>query len=201
MHKVDVTQEWIERSSEATPVLYLDLDDTVRMGKATLGRFVNKAEDVRVFPEVPDILAEYKHAGWRVVAISNQGGVALGILSMEDCAASMLETQRQCEGAFDQICFCTHHPDAIDPEYAICWCRKPRIGLILTAANSLTQKFNEYYPPHLALFVGDRPEDAECAANAGIRFMDAAEWRGGGWRDTAKPNSYVTLNETAKGAA
>jgi D-glycero-D-manno-heptose 1,7-bisphosphate phosphatase len=199
--QLEVTQEWIRRGSEATPVLYVDLDETVRMGKATLGRFVNRAEDVQVFPEVPAILAEYKRAGWRVVAISNQGGVALGILSMEDCAASMLETQRQCNGLFDQMCFCTHHPEAADPEYAICWCRKPRIGLILTAANSLVQKFNEYYPPHLALFVGDRPEDSECAANAGIKFMDAAEWRAGGWRDSAKSHSYITLNETAKGAA
>lgn len=201
MRKLEVSQEWIERASQATPVLYVDLDDTIRMGKATLGRFVNKAGDVKVFPEVPAILAAYKRSGWRIAAISNQGGIALGILSAEDCAACMMETQRQCNGLFDSICFCGHHPDAPDPEHAICWCRKPRIGLILTASNSLAARFNEYYPPHLALFVGDRPEDAECAANAGIKFMDAAEWRAGGWRESAKPHSYVTLNETTKGAA
>lgn len=201
MRKVEVTQEWIERASQATPVLYLDLDDTVRMGKATLGRFVNKAEDVKVFPEVPAILAAYKRSGWRIVAISNQGGVALGLLTIEECGAAMLETQKQCHGLFDKMGFCTHHPDAPDPEHAVCWCRKPRIGLILDSAYALAQKHNEYYPPHLALFVGDRPEDVECAANAGIKFMDAAEWRAGGWRESAKPHSYVTLNETTKGAA
>jgi D-glycero-D-manno-heptose 1,7-bisphosphate phosphatase len=36
----------------AVPVLYLDLDGTVRQGKDdTLGRFVNGPEDVVVFPE------------------------------------------------------------------------------------------------------------------------------------------------------
>lgn len=194
--KIEVTQEWIERQSQATPVLYLDLDGTVRKGKETLGYFVNNASDVQVFSEVPAILREYKKHGWRIAAISNQGGVALGILSIEDCAAAMIETQAQCSGLFDSICYCTHHPDASDPEYAICWCRKPRIGLILTASNSMAQRFNEYYPPHLALFVGDRPEDKECAANAGIAFMDAVEWRSGGWKQSAKPQSYVTLNQT-----
>ena len=36
---------------------------------------------------------------------------------------------------------------------------------------------NEYYPPHMALFVGDREEDKQCAENANIPFMDAKEWR------------------------
>lgn len=195
-----ITQEWIEKQSRATPVLYLDLDDTVRKGKDTLGRFVNKAEDVEVFPEVPGILAEYKRRGWRIIAISNQGGVALGILSMEDCARAMLETQRQCNDLFDKIVFCTHHPDAPDPEYAICWCRKPRIGLITEASNGLAQTHNEYYPPHLALMVGDRIEDQECASNAGIAFMWAELWRADGWKDTLNNNTvhgYVTQDETA----
>jgi len=194
MRRLEITEEWIKRGSQATPVLYLDLDDTVRKGKATLGRFVNKAADVEVFPEVPEILAAYKRAGWRIVAISNQGGVALGLLSMEDCAAAMMETQRQCRGAFDKMLFCTHHPDAKDPEYAVCWCRKPRIGLILEACHALSAQFNEYYPPHLALLVGDRAEDQQCAENANVWFVDAAQWRGGRWKEFALTTGYTTID-------
>lgn len=35
----------------------------------------------------------------------------------------------------------------------------------------------EYYPPHMALMVGDRPEDEECARIASVQFMAAAAWR------------------------
>lgn len=193
---MSLTEQWIKNASQATPVLYLDLDDTVRKGPTHGKGFVNCAADVEVFDIVPGILVAYKQKGWRIIAISNQGGVALGYLKFEDAAAAALETNRQCQNLFDQIMMCTHHPDAEDPEFAVCWCRKPRIGLVIDGANTVAKRHNEYYPPHLGLFVGDRPEDARCAENAGLAFMDAAEWRGGGWKtplDESLP--YVTLPE------
>lgn len=161
------------------PVLYLDLDGTVRHGKDELGRFVNGPADVRVFDEVPALMARYREHGWRIIGISNQGGVALGIMSAQDCAMAMVETQRQTVHAFDKIAYCVHHPDADDPEMAVCWCRKPRAGLVIESALSLAEKTGEIYPPHLGLFVGDRPEDAACAENASLRFMAADVWRCG----------------------
>lgn len=161
----------------ASRVLYLDMDGTVRHGFDEMGRFVNTANDVKVFTEVPPLLKAYKRAGWRIVGISNQGGISLGHMTMEQCMEAMFETNRQCGNVFDKIAWCQHHPDAKDPEYARCWCRKPRIGLIVETMIDLARERNEYYPPHLALFVGDRPEDRECAANANIDFMEAKEWR------------------------
>lgn len=161
------------------PVLYLDLDGTVRKGKDQLGYFVNTADQVEIFPEVPELLRKYKDLGYRIVAISNQGGIALGYLSLEACADAMIETNRQCGEVFDRISWCRHHPDANDPEMAYCWCRKPMPGLIIETAINMAQEHDEIYPVHTALFVGDMITDAECAANAGIRFMNAAEWRAG----------------------
>jgi D-glycero-D-manno-heptose 1,7-bisphosphate phosphatase len=162
----------------ATPILYLDLDGTVRKGYNELGRFVNTVADVEVFPEVPSILRQYKNAGWRIVAVTNQGGVALGHIPMGEMGKIMVETHKQCDGLFDKMMMCVHHPDSTDPEFAVCWCRKPRIGLVIEAAIDLSRKHDEFYPPHLALFVGDRPEDRGCAEGANISFMDAQEWRG-----------------------
>jgi D-glycero-D-manno-heptose 1,7-bisphosphate phosphatase len=162
------------------PILYCDLDGTIRWGKDELGRFVNGPDDVHVFDEVPDLLWRYKKLGWRIVGVSNQGGIALGHMTMEVCAAAMLETQRQTRDAFDKIAWCSHFPTAEDPEMAVCWCRKPRPGLVIEAALMLAEKHRgEIYPPHLGLFVGDRPEDAACAENAGLRFMAADVWRTG----------------------
>jgi D-glycero-D-manno-heptose 1,7-bisphosphate phosphatase len=161
------------------PVLYLDIDGTVRKGKDELGHFVNTKDDVQIFEGVPALLWEYKRLGWRVVGVSNQGGIALGYMSMQDCLAAMSETHRQTGNAFDKLVWCAHHPDAEDPEMAVCWCRKPKPGLIIEAALDLSQKNDEIYPPHLGLFVGDMDSDRQCAENAGLRFMDAAEWRTG----------------------
>lgn len=162
---------------KATKALYLDLDGTVRHGFDELGRFVNTPEDVVIFPEALTLMKRYKKAGYRIVGISNQGGIALGHLTMEQCGATMLRTHELCKEMFDKIAWCRHHPQAADPEFARCWCRKPRIGLIVEACLNMARQFNEFYPPHLALFVGDRPEDRQCAEAANIDFMLASEWR------------------------
>lgn len=162
------------------PVLYLDLDGTVRKGKDELGRFVNKASDVELFPGVAELILKYKQYGWRVVGVTNQGGVALGHMTMEDNLAALRETQRQSGFQFDKIAMCIHHPQADTPEMAICWCRKPKTGMIIETALSMAeQNKGEIYPPHLGVMVGDMDTDRECAMNAGLQFIAASEWRTG----------------------
>lgn len=162
---------------KAIKVLYCDLDGTIRKGFDELGKFVNTKEDVEVFDGVAEKLRAYKEEGWRIVGVTNQGGVSLGHLSFEDMSLAVAETQKQSGFAFDKIMACIHHPEAKDPEFAVCWCRKPRIGSIVEAAIAMGRENDEFYPPHLALFIGDRTEDKECAENAGVRFMEAKEWR------------------------
>lgn len=158
-------------------LLVVDLDGTVRKGLDELGRFVNGPEDVEVFPEAVDLLREWKARGGRIIAVSNQGGIALGHCTFENVAAAMLETHRQCGDLFDKIAWCQHHPDAKDPEYARCWCRKPAPGLVIESALDLAHKTGEIYPPHMGLFVGDRAEDAQCAAIIHFDFKWAKDWR------------------------
>lgn len=161
-----------------TPVLYLDIDGTVREGKDDpLGKFVNGPEDVRVFPGAVEMMRRWKAAGGRIIGVSNQGGIALGIVEYGRVAAAMLETHRQAEQLFDKLVFCVHHPDAKTPEMARCWCRKPAPGLLIEGAIDLGGQHNEYYPPYMGLMVGDRSEDQRCAEIAGLDFQWAADWR------------------------
>lgn len=166
---------------KATPLLAVDLDGTVRHGKTELGRFVHGPEDVVIFPEAVERMREWKARGGRVVAVSNQGGIALGHLSMATCAAAMMRTHELCGQVFDKILWCRHYPSeaVTDPEMRRCWCRKPSPGLLVEGALDIAAKHGEYYPPHLGLFVGDRPEDEECARLAGFPFQWAADWRAG----------------------
>lgn len=164
-------------SEKRVAVLVLDLDGTVRKGFDELGRFVNGPEDVEVFPEAVSLMYEWKRAGGRIIAASNQGGIALGHMTMDVCAAAMRETQRQCENLFDKIAWCRHHPQASNPEYARCWCRKPAPGLVIETLLDLARHTREIYPPHMALFVGDRPEDEGCAKALSMDFKWAKDWR------------------------
>ncbi len=168
------------RKQVFTKLLVLDMDGTVRKGYDELGRFVNDPhKDVHVFPEAVAKMRAWKAKGGRIIAVSNQGGIALGHVSVEDVAASMMETQRQCGGLFDKITWCSHHPDALDPEYARCWCRKPSPGLLIEAALNLADVYDEMYPPYLGLFVGDMESDQVCAKLSGFPFVWAKEWREG----------------------
>ena len=89
----------------------------------------------------------------------------------------MVETHRQTGHLFDKVAWCSHHPNADDPEMARCWCRKPSPGLLIESALEIAHAHGEIYPPHMGLFVGDRPEDEECARLAGFPFQWAHEWR------------------------
>jgi D-glycero-D-manno-heptose 1,7-bisphosphate phosphatase len=160
------------------PLLALDIDGTVRQGKDdALGRFVNGPEDVVVFPEAVEMMRRWKRKGGRIIGVSNQGGIALGLVTYAKVEAAMTETYEQADKLFDKIAWCSHHPNADSPEMAWCWCRKPSPGLLIEGALDLAHHYGEMYPPHLGLFVGDRPEDEQCARLAGFPFQWASEWR------------------------
>jgi D-glycero-D-manno-heptose 1,7-bisphosphate phosphatase len=184
-----MTSEPPERPN--VPVLYLDLDGTVRRGLDDLGRFVNGPEDVFVYDEVPHILQRFKNEGWRIIGITNQGGVSLGYLTTDTLLKTFAETIRQCDGHFDNIAWCPHHPDAETIESAVCWCRKPKPGLIVETTMRVSAKNNERHPVHMSWMIGDRFEDQGCAYNAGLNFMWADAWRDGGWKDILKDKAVA----------
>jgi D-glycero-D-manno-heptose 1,7-bisphosphate phosphatase len=158
------------------PLLILDLDGTVRHGKDESGRFVNGPRDVVIFPAAVERMATWQDAGGRIVGITNQGGIALGHVTVRDVEDAILETNRQTEMRFATIRYCPHFPSVRQ-----CWCRKPRPGLVLEAIANLESRWpGDQYPPEMAMVVGDRQEDIGLAVALDVRFMDAADWRGDG---------------------
>lgn len=165
-------------------ILFVDLDGTVRLGASERGgKFVNGPEDVELFPGVYELLRDYKARGWHIVAISNQGGIAMGLVSESQVSRAMQETSRLTGNIFDRILWCSHHPDAKDEDErdqrskSQCMCRKPMPGLVYAAVMSLSEQWATVFHPWDMLFVGDRPEDEQCAKNCGVPFMWAEDWR------------------------
>lgn len=163
---------------KATAVLFVDIDSTIRHGYDELSKFVQGPADIVIFPEVVALLRRWKTKGGRIIGVSNQGGIALGLVAANDMRAAMERTHQLTNHLIDRIYWCAHHPRAENPEQAVCWARKPSPGMIFKAILDLEHRHpGEFYPEDLALMVGDGTEDRDCATRAGIRFTWAHEWR------------------------
>ena len=66
--------------------LFVDLDGTVRSTKTGRPHPV-KLWDQRIRTGVKEKLSEYREQGYKIVAVTNQGGVAYGLLTEEDVIA------------------------------------------------------------------------------------------------------------------
>jgi D-glycero-D-manno-heptose 1,7-bisphosphate phosphatase len=131
----------------------------------------HRAEDLVWIDDAPAAVRLLNRAGYYVVVVTNQGGVARGFY--DEGAIDRLHEHMQshliAEGAhIDAFYHCPHHPEGSVLPFAIeCLCRKPGIGMLEQAARDWpidrTQSF----------MVGDRDGDMEAAAAfqiPGLRF-------------------------------
>jgi histidinol-phosphate phosphatase family protein len=135
---------------------------------------------IRLMPGAAEGLRLLDAAGYRLVVVSNQSGVARGYFAEEALAAVKERLRELLEGAGVPLAgffYCPHHPKGVVPAYAVaCDCRKPAPGLIFRAARDLG------LDPAQAWFVGDILDDVEAGRAAGCRtiFLDnghETEWR------------------------
>jgi histidinol-phosphate phosphatase family protein len=105
-------------------------------------------------PGVADGLARLRAAGVRLAVVSNQSGVARGLLTagqVEAVNARVVDLL----GPFDAVLWCPHGPDDG------CTCRKPAPGMVLAAAATLG------VPVARCALVGDIGADVAAAQAAG----------------------------------
>lgn len=136
--------------------IFLDRDGTLN---EDLG-YVHKPADWRWLPGVPEALARFRAAGWMLVVVSNQSGLARGYFTPGDLAA----LERWVEGelaplgaAPDAWYHCPHLPELTGP----CQCRKPAPGLILRACADLG------IDTAASWMLGDRLRDVAAGVAAG----------------------------------
>ena len=103
-------------------------------------------------------LERLREAGLRIGLVTNQSGIARGLLTARAVSAVNDELQRQV-GAFGAVAVCPHGPqDGCD-------CRKPAPGLVLQAAGALGLR------PDETVVIGDIGADVRAAAAAGARSI------------------------------
>ncbi len=151
------------------PALLLDWDGTIRKSKT--GGYIKNFSDIELMPGIEKLIWLYRENGWLIVGISNQGGVAHGIkLPMEIEYERDVTLELFDKNPFHIVKMCYHMADGrIEPYNHRSLLRKPDIGMLAIAE---MDAFAAGYVIDWdkSLFVGDRPEDAQCAANAGIKF-------------------------------
>jgi histidinol-phosphate phosphatase family protein len=103
-------------------------------------------------------LVRLRSSGVRIGLVSNQSGVARGVISPTDVEACNRRLQ-ELVGPFDALRWCAHGPEEG------CGCRKPEPGLVLGAASDLA------VDPADVVVVGDIGSDVEAAARAGARAV------------------------------
>jgi D-glycero-D-manno-heptose 1,7-bisphosphate phosphatase len=145
------------------PAVFLDRDGTLieEVG------YLDRIERVALFPWTIDALRVLRRAGYALVVVTNQAGVARGYFDEAHVEAvhEHLRSRFAAAGApVDGFHFCPHHPEATLPAYRVrCECRKPQPGLILRAARELDLDLARSF------VIGDRWLDVETARRAGAR--------------------------------
>jgi D-glycero-D-manno-heptose 1,7-bisphosphate phosphatase len=115
---------------------------------------------VRVFPDVPEALRELKAAGFRTFVITNQSGIARGLITEAQYHAVQEELLRQIgAGVIDATYFCA------DPPAVPSGRRKPEPGMVLEAAAAYDIDLARSY------FIGDKNADIACGQRAGTRTI------------------------------
>lgn len=128
---------------------------------------------IELLETVGAALRALQDAGWRLVVVSNQSGVARGRFSLETLHAihERLAALLAAVGVtLDALYFCPHHPEGTDARYtAACDHRKPAPGMLLSAAAELGLELSRCW------MVGDRESDVEAGRAAGCRTIILGE--------------------------
>jgi D-glycero-D-manno-heptose 1,7-bisphosphate phosphatase len=150
------------------PAVFLDRDDTLIHNDGDLG----DPDQVRLMPGVPEGLRALRRAGFRLVVVTNQGGVARGRYTEDDVdlvhrrIAELVDEAAGEVDLLERFYYCPYHPDAAVAAYRRdhFW-RKPRPGMLLQAARDLDLDLGSSW------LIGDRPRDVEAGRTAGCRTI------------------------------
>jgi D-glycero-D-manno-heptose 1,7-bisphosphate phosphatase len=153
--------------------LFLDIDGTLRATEHLANKYPTRTEEVVALYDVAlmkTVLDRYRSEGYLLVGISNQSGIAKGVLSEADAKACFEATRALFgygEGDFP-ILYCPHR--AAPP---VCYCRKPQSGLFVEACERW------HIQPSASLMIGDMKTDETAARRMDIPFKNSEKF----WKD------------------
>ena len=150
------------RAGTGRKVAFLDRDGVINLDRA----YVHKWEEFEFVPGAVDAMRRLREAGYALVVVTNQSGLARGMYSEAEYQAltnAMCSALALAGAEVEAVYHCPHHPKGQVAEWAVeCDCRKPAPGMILRAAKELGVSLANSF------LVGDKPSDIEAARAAGV---------------------------------
>lgn len=122
--------------------------------------YVRSWEEVEIFSQGLVALAQLKDSHYKFVVVTNQAGIAHGLIShktVEEINSRLVDEVERAGGRIDAVFTCPHKPDDN------CNCRKPKPGLLLTAAQELSIDLKKSY------IIGDKITDLQAGWAAGLK--------------------------------
>jgi len=148
-------------------VVFIDRDGVIN--KNLFGDYIKDWEEFEFLPGSLHSLKLLKANGIKVIVVSNQSGVAKGLMTLEqleDINQNLLKAVRDYGGEIEAIYYCVHNPDDN------CECRKPKPGLFLKASKDFGIDLN------MTFTVGDYISDIEAGASVGSKTILVRTGRG-----------------------
>ena len=160
------------QNSPKRKAVFLDRDKTIIADM----EFSADPTKIRPLPGAVTALRRLQRAGYALIVVTNQSGVARGLFSEERLRRfheHFLRRFARSGVRFAGLYYCPHYVEGKVAEYAIaCDCRKPRPGMLLRAAEELGVDLKRSW------MVGDRPADIGAGRAAGCRTIRVgnADW-------------------------
>ena len=145
-----------------TRAVFIDRDGTINEEK----EYLYRTDDFAFIPGAPQAIRRLNEAGFLVIVVTNQSGVARGYYTEEDVHLLHRHIASQLElfGArVDAWYYCPHHPTGRGSYALPCRCRKPLPGMLLEAARRFDIDLDA------SVMIGDKLVDVEAGTAAGCR--------------------------------
>ena len=145
-------------------VVFLDRDGTMNVEV----NYLHRKEDLKLIDGTAEAVRLLNEAGYKVIVITNQAGVARGYYTEADVKILhdyMNEVLERDGAHVDAFYYCPHHPEhGIGLYKKKCHCRKPETGMFEMAERDLTDGIDKMH----SYMIGDKRIDAQAGKNFGV---------------------------------
>ena len=149
----------------AFKAIFLDRDNTIIDDPG----YINHPNQVQLLPGAGSALSDMRNMGYKLIIITNQSGVARGIVTEETLSEihrRLIELLRSEGVSIDGIYYCPFHPDGVIEKYRKeSRLRKPSPGMLQLAAEDLDIDLRYSW------MIGDSYRDVEAGKLAGCRTI------------------------------